>query len=126
MPNGRPPEEDPTLLFLLLGGAAIGLGILVITGRRPQGPGGPGGNSPCPPLGDVDGDGWISRNDANLALNHHAGLLTLTPEQFARADVNRDGVVDSIDAALILQVADSIPGAADGFRCELPPQPRFG
>jgi len=118
MANG-PPEEDPTLLLLLLGGAAIGLGIFTLTGRN----GGNGGNGgpiagPCAPLGDVDGDGIITANDAQLIFEYNAGLRQLSPSQLARADVNRDGRVNSIDAALILQVAERFPGA--NFRCDLP------
>lgn len=120
MPDGRRPEEDPTLLLLLLGGGAVALGLFALgRQRRPVGPG--GAISPCPPLGDVDDDGFVTTNDARLVLEAHAGLRTLTPDQLLRADVNRDGRVDSIDALLIEQVAARLPGAEDGFRCELPP-----
>ena len=113
MPNGRPPEDDPTLLLLLLGGAAVGLGIFALVGRRA----GAGLAGPCPPLGDVDGDGSITHTDSQLVLEHEASLRQLSPAQLARADVNGDGVVNSIDAQLILQVAEGVPGAEAGFAC---------
>ena len=71
---------------------------------------------PCPPLGDVTGDGRVTAVDALLILQAEAGLLRLTPAQRRRADVNGDGVVDSRDALLIQRFVAT--GQPEGFRCE--------
>lgn len=39
-------------------------------------------------LGDVNGDGYIDAADALLCLRTSVGLIMLTPEQEAAADVN--------------------------------------
>ncbi len=67
---------------------------------------------PCYPIGDVNGDGVIKPDDAQTILNYVAGLK---PTQFFpdRADVNKDGKIDSVDAALIKQyLAESIKSFA--------------
>lgn len=43
--------------------------------------------SPCPPMGDVDGDGWVTEEDALLIAQFLAGTIYLTPEQIYRAKV---------------------------------------
>lgn len=53
-------------------------------------------------LGDVNGDGRIDVTDASLILQHIAKLITLTPEQIARADVAYNNSIDVTDATLIL------------------------
>ena len=57
---------------------------------------------PCPPIGDVNGDGVIKPDDAQDILSYTANIK---PANFYpdRADVNKDGKIDSIDAALIKQ-----------------------
>jgi PKD repeat protein len=62
---------------------------------------------------DVDG---ISAYDASLALQHAAGLITLTGYQATAADVNRSGSITAMDAYYILQHAAGLlnlpfPGA---------------
>lgn len=116
-------ELDPRtqgMMVLLAGGAAL-VGYLLLV-KQPGGGGGtppPGGfSSPCAPLGDVDGDGRITVNDSNLIANAVAHLTVLTPDQLSRADVNRDGVVNEIDAELILQYA--MLGQANIFACSRP------
>lgn len=52
--------------------------------------------------GDVNGDGRIDVTDASLILQHIAKLITLTPEQIARADVAYNNSIDVTDATLIL------------------------
>lgn len=47
----------------------------------------------------------ITAYDAALVLAASAGLLTLSPEQFLAADVNRNGAVSAMDAFYILQKA---------------------
>lgn len=58
-------------------------------------------------LGDVNGDGVIDQNDAQLILDYEAQKWegTLSP---AAADVSGDGVIDSNDAVLIAQYAAGI------------------
>lgn len=53
--------------------------------------------------GDPSGDGSINASDALLALQHSVALITLTDEEFQKADVNSSGTVDASDALLILQ-----------------------
>ncbi len=52
-------------------------------------------------LGDVDGDGFITANDYNLARNAVLGKITLTPAQIKRGDINGNGKVDARDYLLI-------------------------
>jgi len=56
-------------------------------------------------LGDVDGDGFITVDDAQMVLLYLAGLITLAPWQRIAADVNMDGVIDVVDANIILRIA---------------------
>lgn len=58
-------------------------------------------------LGDVNGDGVIDQNDAQMILDHEAQKLegTLSP---AAADVSGDGIIDSNDAVLIAQYAAGV------------------
>ena len=58
----------------------------------------------------------ISAYDASLALQHDAGLITLSGHAFTAADVNRSGAVTAMDAYYILQKAADListpfPGA---------------
>ena len=52
--------------------------------------------------GDVDNDGRITTEDSLLALRMAVGSVAPDPE---RADVNRDGRVDSLDALMIQTIA---------------------
>jgi RHS repeat-associated protein len=56
-------------------------------------------------LGDVDGDGKITTEDALLVMQWYVGLIELDEEQLFYADVNKDGVVDMTDVALIMRMA---------------------
>lgn len=56
-------------------------------------------------LGDVDGNGTLSAEDARLALRAAVGLEKLSAEMFLRADVDNNPGVDSADARLILRAA---------------------
>ena len=58
--------------------------------------------SPCGDMGDVDGDGFVTENDAKLIMTSRR---TLTPDQLRRADVNGDGMVDVLDSLVIAQYA---------------------
>jgi hypothetical protein len=50
-----------------------------------------------------DGDNEISAYDASFALQHDVGIITLSGNQAIAADVNSNGVINSMDAAYILQ-----------------------
>lgn len=53
-------------------------------------------------LGDVNGDGYVTMDDAQLILQKEAKLLENDLNPMV-ADVSGDGVVDSNDAVLIAQ-----------------------
>ena len=55
------------------------------------------------PMGDMDGDGSITANDALLILRASLGLIELTPDQRARADADGDGAITANDALIILR-----------------------
>ena len=57
-------------------------------------------------LGDVDGDGMVTREDAYLILSYLAGTTSLTSAQLLKADVNDDGLVDEEDAQKILEIVE--------------------
>lgn len=57
-------------------------------------------------LGDVDGDGLVTREDAYLILSHLAHTITLSSAQLLRADVNGDGLVNEADAQKILEIVE--------------------
>ncbi len=70
--------------------------------------------------GDIDGDGWVSINDAILILRHSVGLIDLEanygPESLDRARVNGGkGVPDLADALLILR---RVTGLINAFPAE--------
>ncbi|MGE5494623.1 MAG: dockerin type I repeat-containing protein [Burkholderiales bacterium] len=54
-------------------------------------------------LGDVNGDGNVDILDYTMVRLYVEQGQPLTAGQFNRADVNRDGVVDATDQALIQQ-----------------------
>jgi len=53
--------------------------------------------------GDVDGSGYFNQLDILRIINHINGIL-LTGEEFLRADLNGDGLVDCIDAKILYEV----------------------
>lgn len=59
-------------------------------------------------LGDVNGDGKITANDARLVLRHSAQIELLPDTKAELADVNKDGKVTSTDARLVLRVASQL------------------
>ena len=59
-------------------------------------------------LGDVNGDGKITANDARLVLRHSAQIELLSDAKAELADVNKDGKVTSTDARLVLRVASQL------------------
>ncbi|MBC7093758.1 choice-of-anchor D domain-containing protein [Candidatus Bipolaricaulota bacterium] len=60
-------------------------------------------------LGDVDGDGVITLVDVRLAQQAAYGLVELTPDQKARADMDGDGDVDLEDAEAIARRLIGLP-----------------
>lgn len=56
-------------------------------------------------LGDVDGNGVVAATDALLAMRYAMGLVSLTPDQLARANVDGDSDVDISDAVIIIRIA---------------------
>lgn len=54
-------------------------------------------------LGDVDGDGQITNLDALLLLYAINDKYNMTAEEFARADLNGDGVLSAAEALMILR-----------------------
>ena len=64
--------------------------------------------------GDVNGDGKVDAEDAQLVLDYEAQCISALPFP-AAADVSGDGVVDSNDAVLIIQFEN---GRFDKFPVE--------
>ena len=60
----------------------------------------------------VNGDGVISRADAEMTSEAVVGTVTLDKYQTIAADVNGDGMVDVKDSTLILKL---LTGAITGF-----------
>ena len=56
-----------------------------------------------PLYGDVNFDGTIDIDDAELILQAIVGLITLTAEQQIAADVSGENRITAFDASLILQ-----------------------
>ncbi|MCL1874226.1 MAG: dockerin type I domain-containing protein [Clostridiales bacterium] len=55
-------------------------------------------------LGDVNGDGLVTPEDAMLLLQMIVGLVPWTDRALRFGDINGDGIVDTSDAALILRM----------------------
>jgi len=55
-------------------------------------------------LGDVNGDGFVTPEDAILILQMLVGLVDWTPRALLLGDINGNGAVDTTDAALILRM----------------------
>ena len=58
--------------------------------------------SPNQKVGDVNGDGLINSEDANLVLKIAVGEMS-APSNICCADANKDGEISSYDSSLILQ-----------------------
>ena len=58
----------------------------------------------CQPLmGDVNGDGKVDREDAEMIMGHLSGDAVLNEEQTKRADVDGDGSVTYLDTMQIME-----------------------
>ena len=66
----------------------------------------------APMLGDVNGDGEVTIEDALLAMRYVMTLVELTDVQFAQADVDGNGEVTMLDCLIIMRYA---AGAIDSF-----------
>ena len=66
-------------------------------------------------LGDVNMDGVIDTQDANLIVSYYYGSEELTEEQLKLADVDGNGIVDTQDANLIVSY---YYGTIDAFPAE--------
>lgn len=66
------------------------------------------GNTIQFPKGDVDGSGKTNAADATIILKHIANLITLTPEESARADVNGDDHINAVDVTAVLKIVAHI------------------
>ena len=53
------------------------------------------------PIGDVNGDGNVTIDDATMIQKFVAELIELTPDQLIAADTNCDGVVTIDDATMV-------------------------
>lgn len=139
MPNGLQDTRTSTLL-LVGGGGALLLGLLALSKsgqvepppELPNGippppipppeppplPGPPTASfaflSPCPPMGDLDSDGWVTNWDVDLLRAHLSGTIVLSAEQLRRADVTGSGTVNIVDVLRILRVA---AGQEISFAC---------
>ena len=60
-------------------------------------------SSITPGDGDVNLDGFVTSEDALLALRYAMGMQDLSAEQIAQGDVNGDGQVTAEDALIILR-----------------------
>ena len=54
-------------------------------------------------MGDLNGDGQLTAQDASLMLQHVAGKTPIDENTLKAADINGDGEVTAQDASLILQ-----------------------
>ena len=58
----------------------------------------------CQPLmGDVNGDGKVDREDAEMIMGHLSGDAVLDSKQAKRADVDGDGKITYLDAMAVME-----------------------
>lgn len=62
--------------------------------------------SPCNNLGDVNNDGFVTKDDNALILDYIVKKRTFTVAEFTRADVNGDKAVNILDSTQVLQYVD--------------------
>ena len=60
-------------------------------------------------LGDLNGDGQVTKADAQIALDIAVDKVVATPEQEAAGDLNGDSRINAADAALIMRLAAGLP-----------------
>ena len=59
-----------------------------------------------PIAGDVNGDGKVDREDAEMIMGHLSGDAVLDSEQAKRADVDGDGKITYLDAMSVMDKAN--------------------
>ena len=59
-------------------------------------------------FGDIDGDGGVTYEDAQLLFDYVAGAGRLTVSQLGAADINRDGSVTIADAAMLFHYVSGL------------------
>ena len=67
-------------------------------------------------MGDVNGDGNVTAEDALAILKHVVGLEELTGDSLTSADVNADTGITAEDA---LDVLKKVVGLLDKFKAEM-------
>jgi hypothetical protein len=65
-------------------------------------------------IGDVDGDGVVDAEDADLVLETSVGAIEATETLRDAGDVNADGWINAADATLIMRMTAGLPLAPDG------------
>ena len=80
----------------------VGAGLLWLLMREKKVPGG-GRPSPCPPMGDLDGDGLITRNDERLMRSPVIWMKPVDPanEMSVRANLKGYGTINLTDWGLM-------------------------
>ena len=63
---------------------------------------------PCDGYGDVNFDGYVTQDDADLVLRYVSALTNFTPEQIRRADVDGKDGVTAVDALLIMRYVQGL------------------
>jgi hypothetical protein len=63
---------------------------------------------PCDGYGDVNLDGYVTQDDADLVLRYVVALTNFTPEQIRRADVDGKDGVTAVDALLITRYVQGL------------------
>lgn len=59
-----------------------------------------------PLTGDVNGDGQVDQEDAEMIMRHLSGDAVLDSEQAKRADVDGDGKITYLDAMAVMDKAN--------------------
>lgn len=85
------------------GMVAVGIGVAVVAGilLADRGPGGgPSRPSPCPPLGDPNGDGKVDQ-DTITQMEANFGQLVGNDPVRKTLDLNGDGIIDVVDVSIL-------------------------
>ena len=59
-------------------------------------------------IGDVDGDGVVTYDDAQIIFDYVAGIGSMTQEELKSADVDGDGRVTVADAVQVFHFASGV------------------
>ena len=94
LPLGQPRGRGAAVAVGLAG--LLGLAIFITS----RGGGGPSRPSPCPPLGDPNGDGKVDQNTIDLMTANFGQLVNGDPLK-ATLDLNGDGIIDVVDVSIL-------------------------